>query len=131
MSECVLDASALLALIFDEPGRDRVARTLPGAMISTINLAEVATRLFDVGIPAETVSQIFTELQLSIVPFDADQAMTAASYREPTRSAGLSLGDRACLAVARHLGVPVLMADRAWSDLAGPLALEIVLIRGV
>ena len=128
MSECVLDASALLALIFDEPGWDRVARTLPGAMISTINLTEVATRLYDAGIPSETVSRIFAELQLTVVPFDTEQAMTAASFREQTRAAGLSLGDRACLAAARHLDVPVLTADRAWVNLADPLAIEIILI---
>ncbi|MEF2074390.1 PIN domain-containing protein [Consotaella aegiceratis] len=130
MSECILDASALLALIFDEPGRDRVAKTLPGAIVSTINLAEVATRLFDAGIPSDTVLQIFEELQLTVISFEADQALTAAKFREPTRAAGLSLGDRACLSVAHHLRIPVLTADRVWADLAELLSVEVILIRG-
>ena len=130
MTECILDASALLALIFEEPGRDRVARALPGAFISTVNLSEVAARLIGAGIPGETITQIFGELQLNTVPFEADQAMTAASFREPTRAAGLSLGDRACLAAARHLQVPALTADRAWAGLAKDLSIEVILIRG-
>ncbi|WAP66732.1 type II toxin-antitoxin system VapC family toxin (plasmid) [Jiella pelagia] len=129
MADCVLDASALLALIFEEPGRDRVAETVPGASVSAINLAEAATRLLDVGIPRETIMQIFEELQLSVVAVDAEQAMLAADFRAPTRTAGLSLGDRVCMALARHLCVPALMADRQWAEVAEAVSVEVVLVR--
>lgn len=111
--DVVLDASAILAVIFEEAGSDRVARHLPGAMASTVNVAEVMTKLFDLGMPRETVDDVVAGLQLTVLPFDLDQAGEAARLRLQTRDAGLSLGDRACLAVAKLQGVPALTSDRA------------------
>lgn len=115
----VLDASAVLAVIFSEAGADRVAGHLPGAQISAVNAAEVMTKLVDLGMPEDTVDAIFEGLQLTIVPFDIAHARASARLRTLTRLAGLSLGDRACLAVAGQLGAPALTTDRAWSRLDG------------
>ncbi|TXN81100.1 type II toxin-antitoxin system VapC family toxin [Methylobacterium sp. WL8] len=129
MTEIVLDASAVLAVIFDEAGAERVASHLPGAMISTVNVSEVMTKLYDLGMPQATVEDIVAGLQLTILPFDLEQAAEAARLRSHTREAGLSLGDRACLATAKHQGVPALTSDRAWKSLKRAVSVKIELIR--
>lgn len=129
MRKVVLDASALLALVFEEPGGDQVEEHLPGAEVSAVNIAEVATRLLAHGMPEDTISTIIGSLQLSIRPFDYQQAMTTAQLRSATRSAGLSLGDRACLALARTLQCPALTADKAWIGVADDIVVTVELIR--
>jgi len=119
VTDPVLDASAVLAVIFGEAGADRVAGHLPGARISAVNAAEAMTKLVDLGMPDETVDAIFDGLQLTILPFETAHARESARLRRVTRAAGLSLGDRACLAVARHLDAPAFTTDRAWSRLDG------------
>lgn len=123
----VWDASALLAIMNDEPGADTVRETLPEAVISSVNLAEVVGKLVDGGMPESQVVNDLGELNLSNAPFDADQAYAAGFLRSATRSRGLSLGDRACLSLALHLGLPVLTADRAWTVL--DLGVEVRLAR--
>ncbi len=114
----LLDASALLALVFKEKGATRVWDTLRrGAAISAVNAAEVASRLGGEGWTVEEVEGFFGESALEVVPFDGPAALLSGSYRQPTRHLGLSLGDRACLATARHLGLAALTADRAWAEL--------------
>jgi PIN domain nuclease of toxin-antitoxin system len=112
----VLDASAVLALIHDEPGAEEVEATLGDAVMSTVNWAEVAGLLDARGLPVaplrETIMALGIELR-AFAPDDADQ--TGALYAT-TRPLGLSLADRACLALARKLGAPALTADRAWLD---------------
>lgn len=117
VAEIVLDASAILAVIFDEAGAERVARYLPGALVSTVNLAEVMTKLVDLGMPPETVDAVLTGLQLTVRPFDLDHAAEAARLRNPTREAGLPLGDRAYLATAKLQKVSALTADRGMERL--------------
>jgi ribonuclease VapC len=130
VTDPVLDASAVLAVIFDEPGSERVAAHLPGALISAVNAAEVMTKLVDLGMPDETVNAIFEGLQLTILPFETAHARASARLRPQTRAAGLSLGDRACLAVAGQRDAPVLTTDRAWSRLDGAaLGVTIELLR--
>ncbi len=114
----VLDASALLALLFNEAGADAVAARLVGATISAVNLSEVAAKLADQGMPEEGITATLREFDLDIRPFDASQARMAGALRTVTRSAGLSLGDRACLALAQSIGAVALTADRAWAELA-------------
>ena len=109
----------MLAVIFDEPGADRVAAHLPGARISAVNAAEVMTKLVDLGMPEDTVDAIFEGLQLTILPFEMAHARETARLRTLTRAAGLSLGDRACLAVAGQLDAPAFTTDRAWSRVDG------------
>lgn len=95
--------------------------------ISAVNLTEVATRLLDNGINETRVRATIEGLPVTIVPFDAIGAMNAALLRPLTRSARLSLGDRACLALAIKLNLPVLTADRAWAALDLPV--EVILAR--
>lgn len=117
----VLDASALLAYLRDESGAAVVADGIAaGAAISTVNLAEVLSRAADRGADPERLAAQLTEsglLEGAIVlePFAAADAVEVARLRPLTRETGLSLGDRACLALARRLGAPALTADAEWS----------------
>ncbi|MHB8575791.1 MAG: type II toxin-antitoxin system VapC family toxin [Dehalococcoidia bacterium] len=128
MASSTLDASALLAHFLDEPGKQAVAAALlAGAAISAVNLAEVLARLHQNGTHELALRQAVARLGLDVVPFDEDLAYRTAVLRPLTRHLGLSLGDRACLALAQKLGLPVLTADRAWADLS--LGITIQLIR--
>jgi PIN domain nuclease of toxin-antitoxin system len=124
----VLDASAILALIQGEPGADVVDDALSGAMVSAVNVAEVATRLSDVGMPDEEVRATVRDLRMDIVSFDGALAFGSAALRGATRAKGLSLGDRACLALAVANDAPALTADRSWGELE--VGIEIRMIRG-
>jgi ribonuclease VapC len=119
VSSVVLDASALLALLNREPGAGVVATALAdGASICAVNLSEVVAKLAEIGAPEEAIRQALDSLGLEILDFGADLAYQAGMMRPATRQIGLSLGDRCCLALGKHLGLPVLTADRAWLDLA-------------
>ena len=119
----VLDASAALAYMFAEPGAAAVDAAMDGAFMSAVNWAEVLSRLAREGLPLETdQSSRFT-----IVDFDAAQAHSAAALLPATRPLGLSLADRACLALALNRELPVLTADRAWLRL--DVGVEVRLIR--
>ena len=124
----VLDASAVLAIIRDEPGAGRARVRLARSIVSSVNVAEVATKLVDWGISGPGLGRIVTQLGFEVMPFGPAQAIQTAELRVATRHRGLSLGDRACLALALSTGLPVLTADRAWRGLN--LDVEIELIRG-
>ena len=131
MPTSVLDASALLALIQDEPGADRVERAIAeGALASTVNWAETLSRLVQVGGDAvEVVAQALPGSEaglLQLVPFDDEQARETARLRRPTQSLGLSLADRAALALARLRGLSVLTTDRAWRSLRLQIKIEVI-----
>lgn len=113
----VLDASALLALLWSEAGGETVAEVLPGALLSAVNLAEVCSKLVDRGIDGQAVRDLLSDLPIRIVGFDERQAHIAGEFRLATRSLGLSLGDRACLALARVENATAITADRSWSGL--------------
>jgi len=124
----VLDASALLALLNNEPGESLVAEAINQmAVMSAVNLSEVVAKLHDAGIPAQEIHEILEPLGIEIIDFDLELAYRTGMLRLVTKKAGLSLGDRACLALAEQLGVPLLTADRSWKEL--PLSLDIQLIR--
>lgn len=127
MSRVVFDASAVLALLNQETGSEAIASLIPQAVISTVNLSEVIAKLADAGIPEASIHQILKHLNLEVIAFNDEQALTAGLLRPLTKSQGLSLGDRACLALAMTLNLPVITSDRAWSKL--PLELEIRVIR--
>ncbi len=118
--ETVLDASAILAFLQEEPGHEIVAAALERgtAMVSAVNLSETAAKLTQAGMERKKVLEVFKELDLRVHAFDEAQALTCAWLREPTRKSGLSLGDRACLALAKIQSCPVLTTDRAWLDLS-------------
>ena len=129
-SSSVLDASALLALLYREPGGDRVADALDqGAAISAVNLAEVVARLSDAGVQEAAIGSLLGPLRLAVFDFDIPAAFRTGLLRPLTRSAGLSLGDRACLALARHLGVPALTTDRSWERLQDAVGVRVQVLR--
>jgi ribonuclease VapC len=123
----VLDSSAVLALLCAEPGADKVAALLPDALLSSVNLAEVVGKLCERGMPLREAREAIEGLGAKSIEFGIDQAYVVAELRTATRSRGLSLGDRACLALARLHDLPAVTADAAWLGLGG---FEIVLIRG-
>ena len=127
MSSAVLDASAILAYLHREPGGELVVRYLSAAFASAVNVAEVGTRLADRGMTDDKVRQAITDLGMAIAPFDEDQAYASAALRGATRHIGLSLGDRACLALAQRLGLPAVTADGAWAGL--DVGVEVRVIR--
>ncbi|MFZ2005945.1 MAG: type II toxin-antitoxin system VapC family toxin [Stellaceae bacterium] len=111
----VADASAVLALLLGEAIHRLNPADLNGASISSVNLTEVLTRLCDLGIPGEAINASIAELNLRVISFDEMQARGAAGFRAASRKFGLSLGDRACLALAKELGCAAVTADRAWA----------------
>jgi ribonuclease VapC len=122
----VLDASALLAVLLEERGAEIVERHLPSAMMSAVNLSEVVASAIERGLQLENVILGLTRLSLEIVGFDTEQAYIAASFRPVTRSLGLSLGDRACLALGFLKKLPVLTADRDWAKADVGVTVEII-----
>jgi ribonuclease VapC len=111
----VLDASALLALLYREPGADAVEEVLDGAVVSAVNWSEVLQKLAQRGVrPASATVAALLELGLRIEPFTLVDARRAAELWEAGRETGLSLGDRACLALAHRLAAEALTADKAW-----------------
>lgn len=131
VSEVVLEASALLALLLQKPGGDSVAAQLPAASISAVNLAEVVGRLLDAGVPADECREALAGLALDVVPFDEAAAFATGALRPLTRRAGLSLGDRACLALAMRQDRTALTADRAWKRRKLGIPIELLPRRAV
>jgi len=124
---CVLDASALLAFLHGEPGGDLVEEMLGGSAISSVNWSEVIQKALEKDAKVEGLCEELESLGLEVVPFTAELAEKTARLRAETRSVGLSLGDRACLALADDLGRPAVTADRVWRDLS--LRIDIRVIR--
>ena len=118
MTEAIIDASALLALLNSEPGAGVVAEVIPEGVISAVNLFEVVAKLSEAGVPEDTVHQVIQPLGLDVVPFDEEQAYRAGLLRMVTIDSGISAGDRACLSLAETLGVTALTADEAWAKLS-------------
>jgi PIN domain nuclease of toxin-antitoxin system len=127
VSEAVLDASAILALLNDEPGSEKVSKVLPGAAVSAVNLSEVVAKLSELGMPEAEIREALVGLALTIHPFNETMACTAGRLRPATKKLGLSLGDRACLALGIHVSLPVLTTDHGWKELELPT--RVVLIR--
>ena len=128
VTDCVLDASAIVALLRRETGCERVAELVsdPAASMSTVNLSEVVAKLAEDGLTAGTVRESIDRLQLKAIPFDAEAAFQAGFLRPLTRHLGLSLGDRACLALAQRLGLPAVTADRSWTALQLPVTVQVI-----
>ena len=123
----VLDASALLAVLFGERGRELVEETRGHALMSAVNMAEAYAKLSDRGTDDEEIRTTLENISVKVVDFDDSQAIATGSLRKMTRKFGLSLGDRACLALAIREKATVLTADSAWSNL--DLGIEIKVIR--
>jgi PIN domain nuclease of toxin-antitoxin system len=122
----VLDSSALLAMLFFEPGCERVAEFVPQSCMSTVNLAEVLGRLARDGRALDQVLERLDRMGIAWVAFDREQAILTAALLPQTAPFGLSLGDRACLALARLRGLPAVTADRAWTRLDLGIPIEVI-----
>ena len=114
MSEVVLDASAVLALLREEPGGDRVADHVGRAAISAVNLQEVVKELLREGATVEAARPVLDELGLALHPHDEAAAYAAAALYPQTQRHGRGLGDRSCMALGLALGLPALTADWEW-----------------
>lgn len=128
MPAVVFDASAVLALVRDEAGADRVAPWIGDAAISAVNLQEVAKEMLVSGLSMETVTTILNELRLFVIGHDEAAALASAALVAHTRRHGRGLGDRSCMALGIALGLPVVTADREWRHLTIP-GLRLDLIR--
>lgn len=113
---CVLDASAMLALLHSEPGGEAVEDVLDRAAMSAVNWSEICQRWLAHDVDVVDLRADIEALGVQIVPFTADDAEQTAALWVSTRRLGLSLGDRACLGLARRLELPAVTADRAWLD---------------
>jgi PIN domain nuclease of toxin-antitoxin system len=127
MAEIVLDSSAVIAMLSGENGGVEVRPLIPRSLLSIVNLSEIAARLTQDGRSPQAVQAALDGFSWTISAFDKHQAMAAGLLRPATRRAGLSLGDRACLALALIHGLPVLTADRAWAKV--DVGVEVRLIR--
>jgi ribonuclease VapC len=118
VNRVVLDASAVLAVLNGEPGADKLTpQLLSAAVISAVNLAEVQSKLVDRGLSPDVAWAAALSPVGEAIPFTTDDAKTAGSMIAQTRALGLSLGDRACLALGIALHAPVYTADRSWKNL--------------
>lgn len=117
VNNSILDSSVLIAVLRDEHADPDILDVVQGAMMSAVNVAEVWTKIHDLGLTHAPKTEIMFSLLSSIVPFTEAQARVAADLRIATRHAGLSLGDRACLALALSVGGKVYTADRQWAGL--------------
>ncbi|WP_428535145.1 type II toxin-antitoxin system VapC family toxin [Rhodopila sp.] len=125
----ILDASALLAFLLPEPGKERVTEALLGnATMTTINFAEVATKYVLRGAKARAET-LADRVPVTPIPVDADLALRSALMADLTRPAGLSLGDRVCLAMGQRTGHTILTADRSWVGVAGSVSARVELVR--
>ena len=122
----LLDASAMLALLLAESGSDRVeAELASGASISAVNLAEVIAKLLDYGYTEESIEGMIEAADLTVLSFEHAEAWQSGLLHRVTRSSGLSLGDRCCLAVAQSTGMAVLTCDRHWAGLNMGVEIEL------
>jgi PIN domain nuclease of toxin-antitoxin system len=128
VSDVVLDASAVIALLKGERGAEVVRAALPEAIVSAVNYAEVGSYLASVGLGRAEILAVLGGTRLAVVPFDEAQALEVVRLRPLTRSLGLSLGDRACLALAGLRRLTALTADEGWADL--DLGIDVRVIRG-
>jgi ribonuclease VapC len=127
VASIVFDSSVILAHLNSEPGSDRASVFFGEAVMSAVNFAEVVAKLVERGASLGTVRAALSRYGLQIAAYDEELAVLTGALRAKTKAFGLSLGDRACLALASQAGLPVLTADRMWKDLN--LSIEIRLMR--
>lgn len=122
----LLDASALLAALNDEPGRDYVTERIGHSAIASVNLAEVVTKLRKEGYALADILDVVDVLRLPVIPLEREDAIYAGDLRQHTLGMQLALGDRACLASAARRNLIVLTSDRIWSQIGSPFQVELI-----
>ena len=125
----VFDASALIAMLKGERGAAKVAGAIADARVSSVNYAEVVSHFIHAGMPAREVDVMLDPLPMSVVPVDKSLAQLAGRLRAVTAEAGLSLGDRVCLALAQRDGLPAWTSDLDWKKVADAAGVKVVAIR--
>lgn len=126
MAEAVLDASAILAFLRHEPGQDIVRQIMARSLVLTVNLSEVVSKLIERGASDEAAARIASTLPFQVVPFDEDLALSAGLLWSSARKGILSLGDRACIALAVRENLPALTTDRAWTTTKLPAEIRLI-----
>ena len=130
MSASVVDTSAIMAYLNQEAGQDVVDEWLDrGVAVSALGIQETMSNLVRTNVERSAATEAITALGLTVHDLNESLAIEAGAMISVTRSKGLSHGDRACLALAKLLGVPAVTADRPWKELADDLGVEVVLIR--
>ena len=128
--KAVVDASAILAMIFEEPGGDLLDEAIEdGSVVSEINRAEVINRLMRNGTDPQTALAAAKDIELEAIPFSSELLPAMTAIFPHARRANLSLADCACLATAKHLRLPALTADKSWAEIAGEVGVEVVCVR--
>jgi ribonuclease VapC len=125
MTLAVLDTSAVVALMMKERGAEAVEAYLDGAMVSAVNLAEIGAKMVERGATLDLVETELRAAGVTVVPFDEQQAIETARLRPLTKERGLSLGDRACLALATATGRVAITSDREWTEVALPIEVRL------
>lgn len=129
MSGFVWDASAVLVFLRREPGVERLEAALDRTsehLLSAVNLAEVAGWFNERGMPDETLRAFLSELDMEVIALDGDLARATGELRRATKALGLSLGDRACLALAKARQAVALTADRSWAEAGLGISIECI-----
>lgn len=122
----VFDASVILAIIQQEPGHEKFLDLALGGLTSTVNLAEARAKLSDRGLGRKDIDKAMEFINLSPVAFDIEQAEISSELRSSTKDAGLSLGDRACLALALQRRATAYTADHGWADVKLPIKIKLI-----
>lgn len=127
----VLDASALLAVSKGEKGADLVLDLLEAGdcVISSVNVAEVASKMLEFGLPPHELKRAIGQFIVDVIDFNQEQALVCAELRPLTKSAGLSLGDRACLSLAKLMNGTAVTSDRPWMAIAEAVGVKVLMIR--
>lgn len=126
MSKYVLDASAVLALLNQEKGQERVEGVLNESVMSAVNFCEVMGKLIDAGLSEDDARDSLELLNIEVINFDKDMARVAAALRARTRKLGLSLGDRSCLASGLARRNTIVTAEKVWAKLKIGVTIEII-----
>ena len=129
MTRLVLDASALLAMLLDELGCEKVMAALDDALLCSVNLAEIVSHYAKLGASRADIEAMLHPLPIRVVPVDSALSYEAGMLRPLTLPGGLSLGDRYCLALAKREGVPALTAERRWPEIAAAAGVVVEVIR--
>lgn len=122
----VLDASAAVALALGEPGSEKVGDAIRGSVMSAINVSEFLTALTRNGFSLQEAIDDFDSLPIMVIPFDRSIAIGSATLIPKTRSLGLSLADRACIATGQSLEATIITTDRAWADLKVGVEIQVI-----